>query len=171
MLSPVDIESERVLREQIMHELTVRTAAQGYVTRAELSALPVAGGTRRVVDASRGIWNPRDLQATLSVVSSPDGPYDDHELDGALFRYAYRAGSVDGDNAKLRRALDLQLPIILLRKLEASVYAPVFPVYPLPNACRPSPNLSRSPSCRRAVGISLICRSSPENRPARCCKC
>lgn len=112
-----------------MHSLTAITASQGYVTREQLSALTFAGGTRRLIDTSKGIWNPRDLQATLSIVSSPDGPYDDHELDGAVFRYAYRSGSIEGDNAKLRRARELQLPLILLRKLERNVYAPVFPVY------------------------------------------
>jgi putative restriction endonuclease len=125
----VDTAAELVLREQIMHELARLTAEQGYVTRAQLSALAVGSGTRRIIDTSRGIWNPRDLEATLSVVSSPDGPYDDRELDGALFRYAYRAGSVEGDNAKLRRAMELQLPIVLLRKQRTNEYVPLFPVY------------------------------------------
>ncbi|MGI3781162.1 MAG: hypothetical protein ACRYG2_10335, partial [Janthinobacterium lividum] len=125
----MDSVSELVLREQIMHELARMTAEQGYLTRDQLSALAVGDQTRRVIDTSKGIWNPRDLQATLSVVSSPDGPYDDHELDGALFRYAYRAGSVAGDNAKLRRAMELRLPIILLRKQRANEYVPLFPVY------------------------------------------
>lgn len=125
----MDRAAELALREQIMHELAALTAEQGFVTRAQLTALPVGNQTRRVIDTSKGIWNPRDLEATLSVVSSPDGPYDDHELDGALFRYAYRAGSVEGDNAKLRRAMELQLPIILLRKQRANEYVPLFPVY------------------------------------------
>ena len=121
--------SEIELREAIMHELTILTAAQGYVTRDQLSRLQVGDQVRRVIDTSRGIWNPQDLAATLSVVSSPDGPYDDHELDGALFRYAYRAGSTDGDNRKLRRAMELDLPIILLRKLDTGIFVPVFPVF------------------------------------------
>lgn len=112
-----------------MHELTVLTATQGYVTRDQLARLRIGHQDRRVIDTSKGIWNPRDLEATLSIVSSPDGPYDDHQLDGALFRYAYRAGSVMGDNAKLRRARELELPVILLRKIEPNVYAPIFPVY------------------------------------------
>jgi putative restriction endonuclease len=112
-----------------MHELAAMTARQGYVTREQLSAANVGGVQRRLIDTSKGIWNPRDLQATLSVVSSPDGPYDDRELDGALFRYDYRAGSLQGDNAKLRRAMDLGLPIILLRKIETGIYVPIFPVF------------------------------------------
>ena len=75
------------------------------------------------------IWNPRDLAATLAVVSSPDGRYADAEVEGGLFRYDYRAGSDQGDNAKLRRAYELGLPIILLRKLSNNVYRPWFPTY------------------------------------------
>jgi putative restriction endonuclease len=82
-----------------------------------------------VIDQSRGIWNPRDLQATLSVLSTPSGPYDDAALDGSVFRYDYRAGSTDGDNRKLRRAHELGLPIILLRKVGADAFYPLFPVY------------------------------------------
>ncbi len=87
------------------------------------------GDRVRLIDTGKGIWNPRHLNATLSIVSSPDGPYDDGEIEGGLFRYDYRAGSVEGDNAKLRRAGELRLPLILLRKVEAGVYIPVFPVY------------------------------------------
>jgi putative restriction endonuclease len=125
----VDTAAELALRQRIMHVLAEETAARGFLTREQLSALPVGGERRRLVDTSKGIWNPRDLAATLSVVSSPDGPYDDRELDGALFRYAYRAGSTRGDNTKLRRAYELGLPIILLRKINTGTFVPVFPVY------------------------------------------
>lgn len=113
-----------------MHALAEITAENGAVTRAQLSALEVDGTTRRLIDQSRGIWNPRDLEATLSVVSSPSGPYADQDVGSSLFRYDYRRGTVRGDNTKLRRAYELGLPIILLRKLvEYNVYVPVFPVY------------------------------------------
>lgn len=126
----VDIAAELLLRDRVMHTLAEMTALQGFVTREQLSATNIGGGVeRRIIDTTKGIWNPRDLEATLSVVSSPDGPYDDRELDGALFRYDYRAGSIQGDNAKLRRAMDLELPIILLRKIGTGVYVPIFPVY------------------------------------------
>jgi hypothetical protein len=99
---------ERMLRQLIMDRLAERTAHNGgFITRAELSAFPVDGQDRRLVDTTRGIWNPRDLLATLSVVSSPDGPYDDRDVEGGLFRYDYRAGSSAGDNTKLRRAAEL----------------------------------------------------------------
>jgi len=124
----MDVTADRLLRAQIMQRLDVVVADHGYLTRPQLRALAVGGQTYRLIDESKGIWNPRSMNATLSVVSSPEGPYDDRELDGALFRYSYRAGSDAGDNTKLRRAMELELPIILLRKLEVGSYVPIYPV-------------------------------------------
>jgi putative restriction endonuclease len=76
-----------------------------------------------------GIWNPQDLSATLTIVSSPDGPYNDKEAEGGFLRYDYRAGSDEGNNTKLRRAFELGMPLILLRKISDGVYVPVFPVF------------------------------------------
>lgn len=120
---------ELSVRMKIFDALARVVAEQGNVTREQLSAFPVGDTTRRLVDQSRGIWNPRDLSASLSVVSSSDGPYADAEVDGGLFRYDYRAGSVAGDNTKLRAAWKHELPIILLRKIRRGVYVPIFPVY------------------------------------------
>jgi putative restriction endonuclease len=122
---------EEELRQLVMAAVAERTAANGgVISRAELAALLLANGeTRRVIDTSKGIWNPRDLVATLSIVSSPSGPYDDRDVDGGLFHYDYRAGSTEGDNTKLRRAFELGLPVILLRKIDNGIYVPVFPTY------------------------------------------
>lgn len=130
-LTGVDsVAEERLLRQLIMDRLAERTAHNGgFVTRQELSNFELPGSTRRLIDTSKGIWNPRDLVATLSVVSSPDGPYADRDIEGGLFRYDYRAGSTAGDNTKLRRAAEYGLPLILLRKIATGVYVPVFPVY------------------------------------------
>jgi putative restriction endonuclease len=120
---------ELALRERIFELLVERTARSGgTITRDELSHFDVDGTERRLIDTSRGIWNPRWLEATLSILSSPNGPYED-QFEGVLLRYAYRAGNDDGDNRKLRRAKELDLPIILLRRLDAGLYLPVFPVY------------------------------------------
>lgn len=122
---------ERELRQRIMTHLAEAALFHGaFLTRAELTSFSIAPGeTRRLIDASRGIWNPSDLSATLSVVSSPDGPYDDREVENGLFHYSYRAGSTRGDNTKLRRAYELDLPIILLRKISTGIFVPIFPVY------------------------------------------
>lgn len=127
----MDTALELALRERIMHALAGVTARSGgTLTYRQLDAVELGDGeVRRLRDTSRGIWNPRDLAGTLTVVSSPHGPYDDSEVEGGLFRYDYRAGTDDGDNAKLRAAAELGLPIILLRKIDRGVYVPIFPVY------------------------------------------
>jgi putative restriction endonuclease len=127
---PLPLPEEELLRAQIMGRLARRVAQSGgFLSRAELSDFELPDGTRRrLMDTSKGIWNPRDLNATLSIVSSPDGPYDDREVEGGLFHYDYRAGSIQGDNSKLRRAKELDLPLILLRKIEGA-YVPIFPVF------------------------------------------
>lgn len=127
---PVSLTGDAQLRQGLMHRLATRVAQSGgFLTRAELSDFDLGNGIRRrLIDTSKGIWNPRDLNATLSIVSSPDGPYDDREVEGGLFRYDYRVGSVEGDNTKLRRAMELDLPLILLRKIDGA-YVPIFPVF------------------------------------------
>ncbi len=129
--SMIGDDAELALRELVMHRLAKRVAESGgFLSRAELSDFDLGNGTRRrLIDTSKGIWNPRDLSATLSVVSSPDSRYDDREVEDGLFRYDYRAGSVEGDNAKLRRAGQLGLPLVLLRKMPGGGYVPIFPVY------------------------------------------
>ena len=93
------------LRDEIIASVLSRASRNGgFVTRADLTSVPVTGGTRRVIDQGRGIWNPQDMDATLSVLSSADGPYSDREVAGGLFHYSYRRSSINGDNAKLRKA-------------------------------------------------------------------
>jgi putative restriction endonuclease len=134
----------------------------GFVTRTDLTNLPLAtGDVRRVVDASRGIWNPRDMEATLSVVSSPSGPYADREVDGGLFHYSYRSGSIDGDNAKLRRAFELGLPIILLRKVRDGIFVPHAPVYVVDDLVERREFLLALDENARLLG------SGPESQPQR----
>ncbi|MCW2601568.1 MAG: restriction endonuclease [Frankiales bacterium] len=102
----------------------------GVVTRSDLEAFTYAGEQLKLIDQSRGIRNPRQLSATISLLSQPQGPYHDVETEDGLLRYAYRTGPPDsGDNRKLRRAAATGLPLILLRGISPGVFVPVFPVY------------------------------------------
>lgn len=124
------VESSDDLRDLILKTVLDRAADRGgSITRADLQFTLPGGKTILAIDRNRGIRNPKDMEATLSVISNPDGPYSDREVGGGFFHYAYRAGSDDGDNRKLRRAFELQVPIILLRKIEPGVYVPYAPTY------------------------------------------
>ena len=125
----------------LLDELDVRRAAMSYladlmagaggvVSRAQLEAFSYGGEQLKLIDQSRGIRNPRQLAATLSILSQPKGPYDDVVTADGLLRYAYRTGDPDsGDNRKLRRAAELGVPLVLLQGIAAGVFAPLFPVY------------------------------------------
>lgn len=122
---------ELLIREAAMNYLgRLADRAGGVVTRAELEAFTFEGEQIKLIDQSRGIRNPRQLTATLSILSSPRGPYGDEPTEDGLIAYDYRTGPADaGDNIKLRRAAALGLPVILLRAVAPAVFVPVFPVY------------------------------------------
>jgi putative restriction endonuclease len=125
----------------VLDDLAVREAAMAYVglrstrnggvvTRQELERFEFAGRQLKLIDQSRGIRNPRELEATISILSQPGGPYDDVMTSHGLLRYAYRAGEPNaGDNRKLRPSPELGLPLILLKGIAPAVFVPVFPVY------------------------------------------
>ncbi|HVM29079.1 MAG TPA: HNH endonuclease [Mycobacteriales bacterium] len=119
-----------VRRSAMTYLASVMAASGGVATRAQLEAFRYAGDQLKLIDQSRGIRNPRQLAATLSILSQPQGPYDDVETEDGLLRYAYRDGDPDGgDNRKLRRAAELGVPLILLQGIAPGVFVPTFPVY------------------------------------------
>ncbi|MCV7177393.1 HNH endonuclease [Mycolicibacterium sphagni] len=122
-------EVELELRRMLFEHLSAIADERGVVTRADLESITIGGRVYKAVDRNSGIWNPGALAATLSVISDPASDYDDGDMGDSLFSYAYEKTSENGRNVKMRRALDLQLPILLLRKIENSVFVPVFPVY------------------------------------------
>lgn len=130
----MDLEDERALRLGIFEALKALMEERGgSVTRADLLDFRAGMFPIQLIDRNRGIRNPKILASTLSIMSKPDSPYDDAIVSDSLFSYAYRAGPIDaGDNVKLRRASETQLPLILLRWIKVGDdirYLPVFPVY------------------------------------------
>lgn len=117
------------MRQEIFKHLAREVAEKGSLTRAELTNFQVNGKPEKLIDRNKGIWNPSHLLATLSIMSKPDSQYQDQVVGESLYAYAYREGNINGDNKKLRRAYELQLPVILLRWIKDGVYVPVFPVY------------------------------------------
>lgn len=129
--STVDSAVELHLRELIFEQLAELKDEYGAVTRKQLEALQVGDQTHRIIDRNKGIWNPKHLLGTLSIVSSPKGGYSDAQVGESLFAYDYQKDSTAGDNVKMRKALELGLPIILLRWIKDGIYVPVFPAYVL----------------------------------------
>lgn len=128
----IDHGADAFFRDAIGAAVLEFAAERGdHMTWSEMEAFPLAtGGTIRLVDPGKGgIWNPSNQPATLSIITSPDGPYADRELSGGLLRYSYQSGPVGGKNIKLRRAMELGLPVLMFRKVAKSTYMPVYPVF------------------------------------------
>lgn len=115
------------LRAQIFDAVEAAFHSASIVDRATLLGFHVNGQPMPLIDYSRGIRNPQALDATLSVVSSADGPYADEQVAPGVWRYDFRSGGIGGDNRKLIAAGVLGVKIILFRKLRANVYQPIYP--------------------------------------------
>lgn len=127
-MANVDVESDRALRTQILQAVE-RLAVKGFVTYPELERVMLpTGATQRVIDRQRGIWNPSNLAATLSIKSTPHGPYEDEELDGGLFRYAFEKEGKGSRNGKMRIAYEAGLELILFRQIDKGLYDVTLPV-------------------------------------------
>ncbi len=128
------LREERSKREAIMHALAEEFGHNAVLTREWLSRVDLQWGSERLIDISKGIWNPRSYAATLTIVSDPHGQYDDGHHGDSLYRYSNEnqpAGQnpLGGANEKLRQAMRLRLPIIMLLKIEAKHFVPIMPVY------------------------------------------
>jgi putative restriction endonuclease len=128
---PLTSEEQALLRLAIFAELEqLADARGGFLTTSELLNFEVAGEKIPLIDRARGIRNPIQLDSTLAIVSSAEGPYDDHVGIDGLLRYAFQARDpLGGDNRKLRVALNTATPIILFQKPMTGVYVPIIGVY------------------------------------------
>jgi putative restriction endonuclease len=82
----------------------------------------------------KGIFRPKILRepgAALTIQTSFDSPYDDR-MDARDDRLVYRYRGTDPthpDNVALRRAMELQRPLLYLIAVDQGLYLPVFPCY------------------------------------------
>jgi putative restriction endonuclease len=125
---------ELALRDRIMHLLAQTFNENAVLTRQQLTSFDVGDGRSiRLIDESRGIWNPQAFESTLTIISDPDSEYDDGDLGDSLYRYAYqRVNTSDptgGVNTKLRRAMKTGSPLVMLRKIGVGKFVPIMPVY------------------------------------------
>lgn len=121
--------TDAAIRARVFADLDAMLATYDtFLPRQALLEYSIDGVPLPLIDYSRGIRNPSAMDATLSVVSSQDGPYQDHSPLPGVWRYDYRAGSSRGDNTKLVRAFELGVDIVLFLKPAPGMYQPVYPV-------------------------------------------
>lgn len=120
---------DQSLRARIFKDLDrMLEHTDGTLSRDALLSYTLDGKSLPLIDYSRGIRNPRALDATLSVVSASGGPYPDEEIIPGVWRYSFRSGSGAGDNLKLIAAHELDVEIILFHKPQPNIYQPIYPV-------------------------------------------
>jgi putative restriction endonuclease len=154
------LEVEQALREDLIAKIISKAnEGDGMLSRAELGSFSYAGQTIRVIDSQGGIWNPgaswtlgEELRATLSINTTKSGKYEDQEVSGGLWRYDYQSGGTAGKNTKMRKAMELQLPLIWFVQQDSGRYVPykVFIINDFPDAgyCLIAPDLSLATASR-----------------------
>jgi putative restriction endonuclease len=154
------IEEEQALREDLIDKVIAKAnEGDGMLSRTELGSFEYAGQRIRVIDIQGGIWNPGaswplgdQLRATLSINTTTSGKYADQEVSGGLWRYDYQAGGTAGKNTKMRKAMELQLPLIWFRQQDSGRYVPykVFIINDFPGEgyCFIAPDLSLATAAR-----------------------
>lgn len=70
-------------------------ASGGVITRPELEAFTFEGERVPLIDTGRGIRNPRQLEATISLLMDPSSAYDDEMA--RMDSFATRSEPVNGD--------------------------------------------------------------------------
>lgn len=138
----LDLELDRGYRIELAAAIDDMVARNGgFATREDLFRFKLGGRPAQAMDFNRGIWNPKHLASTLSVVSdaehggrvwgSSGKTYSDRiNPETGLLEYSFQAGDpTTGTNAKLRAAIATRLPIFVLRKYGPNFYVPIFPSY------------------------------------------
>jgi putative restriction endonuclease len=154
------LEEELALRDDLIDKVISRAnEGDGMLSRSELGNFTYAGQVIRLIDQYGGIWNPgaswtlgTDLRATLSINTTKSGKYEDQEVSGGLWRYDYQSGGTAGKNTKMRKAMELQLPLIWFVQQDSGRYVPykVFIIndYPDQGYCLIAPDLSLATASR-----------------------
>ena len=151
------IEDELLFREALIAAvLAAANSGSSSLSREDLEGFEFQGKRFRLIDAQGGIWNPSasytstwphtGLQATLAITTTLDSPYQDSVLSDDLVRYDYQAGGPGGKNNKLRKAMELQLPLLWLKQQPSRRFVPVRVVvvddHPGENFCHIAPEIS-----------------------------
>jgi putative restriction endonuclease len=122
------------------HLTRLRDASGGVVRIADLElGFEFRGERVPLMNRRKGIWRPRQLgldSPALSITTAPPRvgktpPYDDQVgSDEGWFAYRYeKEDPKTWTNRAVRRAMELQRPLIYFYGLEPGLYEPIYPVY------------------------------------------
>lgn len=129
----MQVEGENALRVEAMKWLDGRE--QPRVDYAWLSTFEYDGQRVPLMDRQRGIRKPAGMAAALAIrttFTSPGQtpPYADAVGADGLQRYKYRGDDpAHPENVALRRALELNLPLIWFVGVASGLYEPIYPVW------------------------------------------
>ncbi len=114
-----------LLRERIFNKVRdMATEFGGALTYKQLLEFEI-DGQRVALVGQRGIINPKIFDATLTVTSAAEGPYNDYFDENGILRYAFESGDPRaGANRKLLVALETRTPIILFERPMSNLYVP-----------------------------------------------
>lgn len=127
--SPVEAELRRAAMEWLDERPSLR------VDYSWLTTFEYEGKRVPLMDRQRGIRKPAGLEAALAIrttFTAPNEPppYDDAIGPDGLQRYKYRGTDPDHhENVALRRAFELQLPLIWFVGVAKGLYEPIYPVW------------------------------------------
>ncbi len=105
------------------------------VGRDELMDFHFEGRRVALLDYSRGIRKPANMSVALSIVTTftPENrraPYEDAPGPDGLLRYKYQGDDpMQWDNVSLRRACELNVPLIWFYGVAPGLYLPRYPVW------------------------------------------
>lgn len=101
---------------------------------SDLDDFRFEGEAFRLKDITKGIWKPQVLEAALSITTvyrepGKEPPYHDEVGPDGLLRYKWQGKDFNHySNRALRRAMELQLPLIWFFGVGASRFQAIFPV-------------------------------------------
>jgi len=131
-----------VVTDDRARELDVRQAAMDWLDQQPGEHIDYAwaakfeyGGQRMALMTQQGIRKPANLSAALTIRTAytppgGDRPYEDGIGPDGFQRYKYRGTDPNHhDNVALRRAKELNLPVIWFVGVAPGVYEPIYPVW------------------------------------------
>jgi len=124
-----DKAEQEAIRADIFRWLDAQLASgKSEFTHTELKNYTYEGERIPLKDGQKGIWNPKEFDATLSITTSLKDQYKDELGADLSLKYSYQTRD-GGDNVKLLRALETHVPLIYFRAIRTGTYVAYYPAY------------------------------------------